>query len=277
MIHRFESHDGLTLAFRDRGKGLPVLCLSGLTRNSADFDYLEPHFPDVRLIRPDYRGRGESDRADPSTYTVATEARDALALLDHLEVKAAAVIGTSRGGLIAMTLAATSRHRLLGVCLNDIGPVIDPAGLDRIRGYIGKNPPDVSLSELARTRARLMTGFANVPETRWLEEARKRFVDTEDGFTIDYDPDLARIFDDPPGGAAPATPDLWPLFDALEDLPLALTRGVNSDILSTGTVAEMRHRRPDIIHREIPDRGHAPFLDEPESLDAIRAWLAGTG
>ncbi len=275
MIHRFETHDGLTLAFRDQGMGLPLLCLSGLTRNSTDFDYLALHLPDVRLIRLDYRGRGESEWADPSTYTIAVETQDALALLDHLEVDAAAVIGTSRGGLIAMTLAATSGRRLLGVCLNDIGPVIDDDGLNQIRGYIGKNPPEVSLPELAVMRSQLMNGFANVPESRWLEEARKHFVDTGCGIAINYDPDLARIFDEPPDGTVSAKTDLWPMFDALEGLPLALLRGENSNILSAATAAEMCRRRPDMIHREIPDRGHVPFLDEPESLEAIHTWLAG--
>lgn len=273
MIHRFRIHDGLTLAFRDSGEGFPLLCLSGLTRNSTDFDYLAPHLPDIRLIRLDYRGRGESDWANPSTYNLTYESQDALALLDHLEIDAAAVLGTSRGGLIAMTLAAGSKHRLLGICLNDIGPVIDSSGLDVIRSYIGKSPPNVSMPELARMRAQLMSGFANVSEDRWLEEARKHFVDTGDGITVNYDPDLARIFDDPPDDATSASPDLWPMFDALEGLPLALVRGMNSDILSAETAAEMCRRRPDMIHAEIPDRGHVPFLDEPESLKAIRAWL----
>lgn len=274
MMLRFRTHDGLTLAFRDEGRGPPLLCLPGLTRNSADFDYLAPHLSGVRLIRPDYRGRGESDWADPSTYTVAVESRDVLALLDHLGVTAAAVLGTSRGGLIAMVLAATSKHRLLGVCLNDIGPVIDGSGLEKIRGYVGKNPPQASLHEVARAQTGLRTGFANVPESRWLEDARRRFVVAEAGLTINYDPELARIFDSRSDESATAIPDPWSMFGALEGLPVALVRGVNSDILSAGTAEEMHRRRPDMIYAEVPDRGHTPFLDEPESLDAIRAWLA---
>ncbi len=274
MIRRFRTHDSLTLAFREEGQGLPLLCLPGLTRNSTDFDYLAPHLSGVRLIRPDYRGRGESDWADPSTYTVAVESLDALALLDHLEVNAAAVLGTSRGGLIAMALAATSKHRLVGVCLNDIGPVIERNGLKKIRGYIGKNPPQASLHEVAKAQTGLRSGFTDVPESRWLEEARRRFVATETGLTINYDPELARIFDNPSDGSAPATPDLWSMFSGLEGLPLALVRGVNSDILSGETAEEMQRHRPDMIYAEIPDRGHTPFLDEPEALDAIRTWLA---
>ena len=125
----FRSEDGLKLYYSDEGEGLPVLALAGLTRNSSDFDYLDQALEGFRLIRLDSRGRGRSDWADPSTYTVLQESRDAMALLDHLEIEKAAIIGTSRGGLIAMTIAATAKERLLGVALNDVGPVIDPKGL----------------------------------------------------------------------------------------------------------------------------------------------------
>mgnify|MGYP001111235658 FL=1 len=130
----FRSEDGLKLYYSDEGEGLPVLALAGLTRNSSDFDYLDQALEGFRLIRLDSRGRGRSDWADPSTYTVLQESRDAMALLDHLEIEKAAIIGTSRGGLIAMTIAATAKERLLGVALNDVGPVIDPKGLKRIAG-----------------------------------------------------------------------------------------------------------------------------------------------
>ena len=273
MIRNFQTHDGLTLAFRDEGEGLPLLCLSGLTRNSLDFDYVAPHLPDIRLIRLDYRGRGKSEWADPSTYTVPIEALDVLALLDHLQVEAAAILGTSRGGLIAMTLAAFSKHRLLGVCLNDIGPVIEKDGLEQIQDYIGKNPPNVPLEELAMTISKRVDGFDNVSESRWRDEVMRRYTVTDAGIIINYDPDLVRIFDDPPDGNATSTPDLWPTFDALAGLPLALIRGMNSNLLSAATASEMHRRRPDMIHVEVPDRGHVPFLDEPESLDAIHTWL----
>lgn len=274
MIQKFQTHDGVTLAYRDQGTGLPVLCLSGLTRNSTDFDYLAPHIPGVRLIRLDYRGRGASDWADPATYTPAIEGQDALALLDHLGIDKAAIIGTSRGGLIAMILAATAKDRLLGACLVDIGPELNNTGLDVIRSYIGKNPVAKSLTDLAIARARLLAGFVNVPEDRWMAEAQKHYIDTGDGITINYDPDLARIFDVPDPEAAPAAVDMWPLFDAFADLPLALIRGANSDLLTSETAAEMARRRPDMGFADVPGRGHVPFLDEPEALDVIKAWLA---
>lgn len=267
----FETPDDTTLAFTDEGEGLPVLCLAGLTRNGTDFDYLAPHLSGIRLIRLDYRGRGASDWADPTTYTFPIEAQDALALLDHLGLDKAAILGTSRGGIIAMLLAATAKDRLLGVCLNDIGPVVDPGGLDVIRAYVGKNPAAGTYEEAAKARERFMPGFKNVPESRWMDEVKKHYILTQSGLQINYDPDLARIFDGAETDTAPS--DFWPVYDALHGLPLAVIRGKNSDILSPETAAEMRRRRPDMIYAEIPDRGHVPFLDEPESLAAIHTWL----
>ena len=265
---KFTAPDGTQLHYLDEGSGLPVLCLSGLTRNSSDFDYIAPHLTGVRLIRLDYRGRGGSDWADPETYTIPVEAQDALALLDHLNIDKAAIIGTSRGGIIAMLLAMSAKSRLAGVCLVDIGPVLDTAGLSTIKGYIGKNPAVKSLEDLARARARMLSGFVNVPDARWMEEARKHYIQTADGLTVNYDPRLAEVFNRP---AAEADP--WPMFDALADLPLALIRGGNSDLLSPQTAEEMQKRRPDMIYANVPDRGHVPFLDEADALDAVQTWI----
>lgn len=272
-MKRFQTFDGLRLAYQDAGQGLPVLCLAGLTRTGRDFDYVAPHLADVRLIRMDYRGRGGSDWADPATYTVPVEARDALALLDHLGVGKAAVLGTSRGGLIAMLLAATAKDRLLGACLNDIGPVVDPGGLAVIRTYVGKDPGVKTYEQAAVARARWMTGFEDVPQARWLEEVRRFFVETPQGLKINYDPGLARIFDAGDPAASPAPADFWPVFDALQGLPLAAIRGANSDLLSPETFAEMQRRRPDMIAAEVPGRGHVPFLDEPQAVAAVRDWI----
>jgi pimeloyl-ACP methyl ester carboxylesterase len=269
---RFTAPDGTGLHVTDEGPrdGKVVLCLSGLTRNGTDFDYVAPHLGDVRLIRMDYRGRGRSDWADLATYQVPVEAADALALLDHLGVARAAVLGTSRGGLIAMVLAATAKERLTGVCLNDIGPVIEPEGLAAIRDFIGQPPGFRTFEEAAVARSRFMAGFDGVPMARWREEAAKHYVAGPEGLSINYDPRLRDAF--LAAFEAPA-PDLWPLFDAMAGLPLALIRGANSDLLSEATAAEMRRRRPDMLFADVPDRGHVPFLDEPEALAVIRAWL----
>ena len=270
MTATFTARDGARLAYADEGEGLPLLCLPGLTRTMADFDYLRPHLPPCRLIRMDYRGRGASEWTGAATYTVPQEGQDALALLDHLGVEKAAVLGTSRGGLIGMLLAALAKDRMIGLCLNDIGPEIHRPGLTRIFDYVGRNPAAKTHEALADALPRTMPGFANVPPERWLAEARLHYSATETGLKITYDPALRdaflAAFDGPPA-------DLWPLFDACAGLPLALIRGANSDLLTVDTVAEMRRRRPDLTYAEVPDRAHIPFLDEVESLAALHAFL----
>ncbi|MCA3436791.1 MAG: alpha/beta fold hydrolase [Rhodobacter sp.] len=274
MTDFFPAPDGARLAYRDEGRGLPVLCLSGLTRTMGDFDYMAAHLPPCRLIRMDYRGRGASDWTGAGTYSVPVEARDALALLDHLDVAQAAIIGTSRGGLIGMLLAATAKDRVLGLCLNDIGPQIDPSGLARISGYLGRNPEARTHAELAASLPRTSPGFYAVPADRWLAEARLHCRETPDGLRITYDPALRDAFLATLSGPAA---DAWPLFDACDGLPLGLIRGANSDLLSQETAAEMRRRRPDMHFAEVPDRAHIPFLDEPESLRVIHAVLGRIG
>jgi pimeloyl-ACP methyl ester carboxylesterase len=263
--------DGTQLFYSDEGAGQPILCLPGLTRNSGDFDHVAPHLAGARVIRLDSRGRGQSDHADPATYTVPQEARDVLALLDHLELDRVAILGTSRGGLVAMMLAALAKDRLAGVALNDIGPVIDRKGLEIIKGYLGRNPAQKTWDEAARARATLWTAFHDVPHDRWLNEVRNHYDQTDRGLVIRYDPRLRdavlATWDQPP-------PDLWPLFDLLAGLPLCLIRGAGSDLLSRATMAEMARRRPDMVAAEVPGRGHVPFLDEPVALDALARWRA---
>lgn len=271
MMKKFQTSDGLTLAFHDEGQGQPVLCLPGLTRNSNDFNFLAPHMRDVRLIRLDYRGRGESDY-DPNwqNYSVPVEARDVVELLDHLGLEKAAMIGTSRGGMISLVLAMVAKNRLSGVLLNDIGPEMDMKGLALIADYIGRKPAYKTFAEAAADRPNVMPDFANVPYDRWLAEVSGQYFETPDGLALRYD---AKLRDAVIGTLTGDAPDLWPFFDALEGLPLALLRGANSNLLTPQTAAEMRKRRPDMIYAEVPDRGHIPFLDEPESLATITQWL----
>lgn len=259
--------DGTRLAFADQGEGTPLLCLPGLTRTMADFTYAKPHLKG-RIIRMDYRGRGGSSWTGAATYTVLQEAQDALALVDHLGIPRFAVLGTSRGGLIGMLLATLAPGRLLGLCLNDIGPVIERTGLERIADYVGPNPSAKTFADFAAALARHSPGFSNVPDSRWMEEAQKHAKPSADGLQITYDPALRDSF-----MASLATPgDAWPLFDACANLPVAVIRGANSDLLSAATVAEMLHRHPRLIVAEVPDRAHVPFLDEPESLAALKAF-----
>lgn len=256
--------DGAKIHYLDEGTGTPVLCIPGLTRNHRDFDFVAPHL-DARLIRVDLRGRGDSDWTGPDTYTVEQEAIDMITLMDQLDLDRVAVLGTSRGGLIAMALAATGR--LSGVVLNDIGPVIDLTGLATIKEYVGKPPPWRTYQEAAEARPTVMQGFANVAPERWLAEVRGIYGQGPDGLTLRYDPRLAETL------TSGEVPELWPFFDALPD-PLAVIRGENSNLLSAQTVQDMHRRRPDMIRATVPDRGHVPFLDEPQALEALTTWLA---
>ncbi|QDC11501.1 alpha/beta hydrolase [Oceanicola sp. D3] len=270
MMPSFTASDGTRIHYRDEGKGLPLLCLAGLTRNASDFDYVAPHLNGCRLICPDYRGRGGSGWSGAETYTVPVEAKDQLELLDHLGLAQVAILGTSRGGLIGMGLAAMQRDKVLGLCLNDVGPALSRDGLERIFDYVGRNPAAKTHAELAAALPGAMPGFVNVPPERWLEEARKHYDETPEGLKINYDPALRKSF---LAAFEGDIPEAWPLFEKLKGLPLALIRGENSDLLTPEAAGKMREMNPDMIYAEVPDRAHIPFLDEPEALKALDQWL----
>jgi pimeloyl-ACP methyl ester carboxylesterase len=268
----FIADDGAKIAYSDSGAGAGpvVLALAGLTRTGRDFDYLAPLLPPCRLVRMDYRGRGDSEWTGAASYTVPREAADALQLLDHLGLGKAAVLGTSRGGMIGMYLAAVAKARISGLCLNDIGPVIERAGLVRICDVVGRNPAARTFAELVEKLPAAMLGYEGVPASRWLEETERHNIETPQGVKNNYDPALSEAFNAAFDSGLTAA---WPLFDACAGLPLALIRGANSDLLGRDTVAEMRRRRPDMLFAEVPGRPHIPFLDEPEAVALIRAWL----
>ncbi|MFW5880948.1 MAG: alpha/beta fold hydrolase [Roseicyclus sp.] len=266
--------DGVRLAYDVAGAGPPLLCLPGLTRNMDDFEpVLESFARRAQVIRMDFRGRGASDFADPATYTIPQEALDVLTLLDHLGLARVTILGTSRGGLVAMALAAGAKDRLAAVILNDIGPEIMAEGLSAIMGYIGRVPPYVSLAEAAAALPTAHAGtFTDVPPETWAAFARRLYREEGGGLALRYDPRLREAVAPAFAPDAPQ-PDLWPLFDALGGLPLGLIRGANSNLLAPGTVAEMARRRPDMVLAEVPGRGHVPFLDEPPAQAVITAIL----
>ena len=265
----FTTSDGVSLYYTDEGAGLPLLCLPGLTRTTEDFQYVTPHLPPCRLIKMDYRGRGQSQWDDTwANYVLPVEIRDVMELMDHLSLASCAILGTSRGGLNAMGLAAAAPDRLLGAALNDVGPELDPAGLAGIMTYLGRRPAARTHAEVAAALPYVLKGFKGVPQTRWMQEAHTHFVETDQGLDITYDPKLRDAVE-----AGGDVPDLWPFFDALEGKPVCVIRGAGSDLLSAETVAKMQDRRPDLMTAEVPGRGHVPFLDEPEALDALHRWM----
>jgi pimeloyl-ACP methyl ester carboxylesterase len=271
----------LTLYARDYGipfEGAPtVLCLHGLTRNSADFEWIAVHLSRrYRVIAADQRGRGLSDWDPvPARYTPAVYVQDMLALMDHLGIARTAVIGTSMGGLMAMIMGVVARDRMTGAVINDVGPDIEAAGLARIASYTGKTKPAATWADAAEI-ARFINevAFPDYGPDDWMAFARRLFRE-QDGVPVPaYDPAIAGGLK-PQSDAPVAPPDLWPMWDALQGLPILAIRGGLSDLLSAATLDTMAERHAGMLSVTIPGRGHAPMLDEPEAIGVIDAFLAG--
>ncbi len=276
MSQYFEAADGRRIAFADAGGDGPVvLCLAGLTRTMVDFEDLATHLaPHYRVIRTDYRGRGKSGWADDpvAEYTPIIEGQDAAALLAHLGVARATIIGTSRGGIIGMLLGAARPDLVAALVLNDIGPVVERAGLEFIMTYLGLDPGFSDFGEAtARMRVAHAAGFPTLTDAEWQAYARRTFAERDGRPVLSYDPKLrdatAVAFENSP-------PDLWQVFDSMAGVAMLTIRGENSNILSAETLVEMALRRPDMDHVTVANRGHVPFLDEPEAIAAIDAFLA---
>ena len=290
--HRFRSADGrLDLFARDypggRPDARPLLLMHALTRNSADFeplvDWLLPWAASLsgggyRLIVPDVRGRGQSDRdPEPANYNPAVYAQDMFALMDDLGVESAGLIGTSMGGLVAMAMAAMNRgrsrelpSRIGPVVLNDVGAHLEPDALDRIGSYVGKSGPFADWDEAAAA-CRAVNGpvYPDFIDDDWMAFARRTCRKGEAGIEFDYDPAIAVPFE----GESEQV-DLWPVWQAMDGLPVLVVRGATSDLISAQTVALMgeRHQGP-FASVEVPDRGHTPLLDEPPARKAIQTFL----
>jgi pimeloyl-ACP methyl ester carboxylesterase len=274
----FDSQEGLRLFSRvyagPSAVAPVVLCLHGLMRNSRDFEDLAPHLAvRYRVVVPDVRGRGLSAR-DPNfnNYQIPMYLNDLLPLFAGLAIERASIIGTSMGGLMAMVLAVTQPQRVAGIVLNDVGPEVDPHGLERIRGYAGKSAPVHSWEEaVAQVRSTYGPVWPGLSEERWERIARLSYRANAQGVPeADADPLIAEPFRDPQAAA----PDLWPLWGALTRVPMLAIRGAQSDILNAATLARMQREKPDLRVLEVPNRGHAPMLDEPECLAAIDEFLA---
>lgn len=276
--HFFDAADGVRLYARDYAgpdKGLtPVVCLPGLTRNAKDFDTVAPRLALARrMICPDFRGRGKSAHADPATYRPDQELADTLQLLDMLGVRRFAIIGTSRGGIVAMVMAAKALDRLAGVAFNDIGPRIEKAGLIRIRSYLGSDPQFGSWAQAVDALKATNPGFHSLDDAEWLAFARRVFRDENGVPRADYDAGLTQNFPSIEDIEAAKVPELWGLLDLMVDLPATVLRGEHSDLLSAETVSEMQRRHKRLAAVTVANRGHVPFLDEPESIAAIDQWL----
>jgi pimeloyl-ACP methyl ester carboxylesterase len=276
-IH-WQSHDGLRLYARvydGPGSGAPtVLCLHGLTRNSRDFEDLAPHLQRrYRVVVPDLRGRGSSAR-DPNwkNYQPAIYVQDILALLGTVEAPRVAIVGTSLGGMLAMMLGIGQPARVAGIVLNDVGPEVDPVGVERIKQYAGRLAPARTWSEATgQIRGIFADAWPNLEDDRWAALARRSYRENAAGMVeIDADPNIGEALRAAPAAAL----DLWPFWKALRKVPTLAIRGERSDILSAATFARMKAENPDLQQLLVAGRGHVPLLDEPECIAALDTFLA---
>ena len=278
---RWTSRDGLSLFARDyAGAGgearLPVICLHGLTRNSKDFEDVAPVIAGWgrRVIVPDVRGRGQSDRdPTPKNYRPPIYARDVLEMMAALDVPSAIFLGTSMGGIITMTLAAIRPKAIAGAILNDVGPSIAPEGVARILSYVGK-PVDIRSWDDAADYVRRtnIVAFPDYGAEEWRGLASRTFREDNGVPVLDYDPAITVALAKPPGKAA-----LWIaalLFRRLaRKRPTLLIRGERSDVISAEIAARMKRSAPNLQTCVVPGVGHAPMLTEPVAIDAIGQFL----
>lgn len=277
------SGDGLKLHFRDypgSAERPPILCLPGLTRNARDFEALAARLAgDWRVICPDMRGRGDSDYArDPMTYTPAHYVADVEMLLAAEGIERFVSIGTSLGGLMTMMLAAANPDRIAAAVINDVGPEIAPAGLARIREYVGQGRSYETWVHAARALQEANRDIYPAWDLpAWLRMAKRCMVIGTGGrITFDYDMNIAEPFE-AEQGPAPAPEVMWGIYESIARRPLLVLRGAHSDILSAEVAARMKVRGAATELVTVPGVGHAPTLDEDEAIAAIDRLLARAG
>lgn len=269
--------DGLKLYYRDypgSSSKPPILCLHGLTRNSRDFaEFAERHAPEFRVLALDFRGRGASEYdPSPMRYNPLTYAGDVIELLDELCIEKAIFVGTSLGGLVTMAIAAMQPQRIAGAILNDVGPDVDPSGIERILTYVGKDRRYASWDEAADAISwNYGSSFDRYTHDDWVRMAKRNCREENGEIRFDYDMAVAEPFRN--AGPAPEV-DLWPLFNVLASKPLLVIRGAKSDLLTAETAEKMRVAGPEVKVALVEGVGHAPELNEPEALEAIDAFLA---
>ena len=274
------SPDGLRLHYRDYSGGEdgrpPLLCMPGLTRNSRDFEPLAARLAGQwRLICPDMRGRAESAYAkDAMTYVPLTYLQDISRLLADLAITRFVAVGTSLGGVITMLIAATHREWLAGAVLNDVGPVLDEGGLARIRSYVGVGQSHPTWVHAARALAEANGDvYPGYDLEAWLAMAKRLYRLNSGGrVVLDYDMKIAEPIR---AMGSEAGVDMWPVMSAFSGIPTLLLRGERSDLLSAATAQRMATDIGAAAELAVvPGVGHAPVLDEPESVAAIDRLLA---
>jgi pimeloyl-ACP methyl ester carboxylesterase len=275
--------DGLSLHVRKYGfpvaSAVPVVCLPGLARTAADFHVLamalaaDPANPRL-VLALDYRGHGQSqyDR-NSNNYTIRFALADLSTILVAFEITSAIFIGTSFGGVLAMMGAQLPPAGAAGIILNDIGPVMEPRGLMRIKSWVGKLPTARNFEEGAEILRWLFKAqFTNLGPQDWVALAKRTWHQEHGTLVPSHDAKLARVLR---GLSLERLPTLWDQFDALARIPLMVIRGDNSDMLARPTLNEMIERRDQLDIVVVPDQGHAPLLAEPKVVRRI-AWFVAS-
>ena len=249
-----------------------LVCVHGLTRSARDFDELARalcrHF---RVACPDLAGRADSDRlADPALYAMPQYFADMVTLIARLDAESVNWLGTSLGGLIGMALAAQPGTPVKKLVLNDAGPIVSRAALERIGSYVGKMPVFSSLGEAEKYVRTIAAPFGPHTEAQWrfLTENWVR-KDAEGKWRPHYDPRIAEAYR---GSFAEKDLELWYLYDAMR-CPTLVLRGAQSDLLSAATAAGMARRGPKAKVVEIAGVGHAPTLLNADQIGIVRDFL----
>ena len=268
--------DGLRLHYRDypgASDKPPLLCLHGLTRNARDWaEFAERYSPSFRVLALEFRGRGGSDYdPQPERYNPLSYASDVLELLDQLGLEQAVFVGTSLGGLVTMTTAAIAPKRIFATILNDVGPDIDPGGVERILTYVGNDRRFKGWDDAGDViAANYGSSFDRYTHEDWVKMAKRNCREEDGEIRFDYDMAIAEPFKRT--GPTPNV-DLWPFFAALGEKPLLVVRGEKSDLLTSKTTARMLEVAPSMKLAVVPGVGHAPELSEPEAIAAIDDFL----
>jgi pimeloyl-ACP methyl ester carboxylesterase len=271
----WNSADGVKLHYRDHDGNRdrpPVLCIPGLTRNARDFEPVADRLAgDWRVISIDLRGRGGSAfDPEPANYKPMVYVADILKMLDQLGIADAVFVGTSLGGICTMALALGDRERIAGALINDVGPVIDLAGIDRIASYVGKQVRFAGWDDaIDQVAARTHDVYPDYDRAEWERFVRRMAREDGDAVVFDYDMRIADNFQN-----AASAPDIWPLYQALDGRPVTVLRGELSDLLSDEVATQMASAISDVELVTVPRVGHAPSFDEPESLAALDRLLA---
>ena len=255
-------------------KKLPIICIPGLTRNAADFEQLAPALNALGhpVLCVSLRGRGRSSH-DPNylNYHPETYRDDVISAIEQMGWREVALIGTSLGGIVSMLINEKAGDLVRTVVLNDVGPEIDPRGMTRIAGYVGKGESFASFDDAARHLEHLNAAiYPRLGADIWPIMAKRTCHENKDGsWSFNYDANISRAI-----AEIGVAPDLWRAFESTKDTPTLLIRGDLTDLLSEDTIEKMRKLNSCMRRCDVPDVGHTPLLDEPEAFSAIQDILS---